>query len=324
MTGTDLATQDPWRAALAAPGPRPTDGLDADSPTGWPNAPWFRNSAFRFFSFVMIASVLTAVASVGLSGVTGSPGLGELLAIVTAYLVVVWLLENRGWPFELRLRRWRGLLVGLALGAGACLVVVGVLVLVGARRFTGVDADYSWVYPFFRIGVVAGVAEEIMFRGIIHRLVESHWGTWVALAVSSLAFGGVHLTNPDATIWGAVAIAVEAGLMFGTLYTLTRSLWLVIGVHAAWNVVQGPVLGSVVSGADLFGAGWFTSEPSGPDWLSGGALGIEASPVAVVVWLIVAVWAIRKIVREGRVIAPFWVRHRRARSVLPDEVDQES
>ncbi|HSN44628.1 MAG TPA: type II CAAX endopeptidase family protein [Propionibacteriaceae bacterium] len=319
MTRGELLRPAPWRGALTAPGPRPTDGLDADSPTGWPHPVWFRNAWFRLATFVTIWLVIATAASPFTSGDT--PGdawrlaLLELVTSVVAYLIVVVGLENRRPPFELRVDRWRGLLVGLALGAGVCLLVVGILVLLGARRFTGVDADFAWAYPVFRVAVVAGVSEEIIFRGILYRLVESHWGTWAALAVSSAAFGAAHLTNENATAWGVIAIAVEAGLMFGILYTLTRSLWLVIGIHAAWNLTQGAVLGSVVSGTSGLGNGWFLSEPTGPDWLSGGAFGIEASPVAVALWLVVALWAAIRVVREGRVIAPFWVRHRRATEV---------
>ncbi|WP_030559105.1 CPBP family intramembrane glutamic endopeptidase, partial [Streptomyces exfoliatus] len=87
------------------------------------------------------------------------------------------------------------------------------------------------------VGFMAAAAatEEVMFRGVLFRLVEERTGTWIALSLSGLVFGLVHLLNPHADLWGAVAIAIEAGGMLGAAYIATRSLWLPIGLHFGWN-----------------------------------------------------------------------------------------
>jgi membrane protease YdiL (CAAX protease family) len=110
---------------------------------------------------------------------------------------------------------------------------------------------------------------------------------------------------------GAIAIALEAGLMFAVLYALTRSLWVVAGVHAGWNLTQGLGLGIVVSGSSDEGLGFLVSHPAGPDAISGGQFGIEASAVAVAVWLLVAAWLAWRLVRAGGVVQPLWRRHKR-------------
>ena len=66
-----------------------------------------------------------------------------------------------------------------------------------------------------------------------------------------MLFGALHLGNPDATAFGAFAIAVEAGVLLGALYVWTGRLWLSIGMHATWNFFQGYVFGATVSGADF-------------------------------------------------------------------------
>jgi hypothetical protein len=123
------------------------------------------------------------------------------------------------------------------------------------------------------------VGEEIVSRGVLYRIVEQRFGSWAALIVSALVFGGLHAWNPNATPWSCLAIAIEAGLLLGIVYTLTRSLYVCMGLHAGWNFLQGPVLGIPVSGFDLHGL--LRATLHGPVWLSGGAFGAEASALTV-------------------------------------------
>jgi membrane protease YdiL (CAAX protease family) len=62
---------------------------------------------------------------------------------------------------------------------------------------------------------------------------------WVALTISSVFFGAVHLLDDDATTLGAVG-----GVMYGLALLRTARLWMPITMHFAWNFVQGTVLGS--------------------------------------------------------------------------------
>lgn len=87
--------------------------------------------------------------------------------------------------------------------------------------------------------IFVGIFEETMFRGIFFEFVEQSMGTWAALAITSICFGLVHIINPAATLFGALCISVEAGLMIGGALVYTRSMWSPIGIHAAWNLFQG-------------------------------------------------------------------------------------
>lgn len=139
---------------------------------------------------------------------------------------------------------------------------------------------------------VVAVGEEIVFRGIIFRMIDCRWGTWVALLVSALIFGFVHITNEGATVWSSAAIAIEAGLMLGLAFKLTDSLWFPIGIHWAWNFMEGPVLGFAVSGGD-FGGSMVEAVISGPDFLTGGAFGAEGSIIAAALGLAVSLLFLR-------------------------------
>jgi len=120
-----------------------------------------------------------------------------------------------------------------------------------------------------------------------------------------MLFGAAHLANPNATVFAAAAIALEAGLMLGGSYLLTRRLWLPIGIHAAWNFTQGWVFSVPVSGGDA-PLGLLITRRIGPDWLTGGDFGLEASAVAMVLATLAGVLLLVLTQRRGRFVAPMW------------------
>lgn len=201
------------------------------------------------------------------------------------------------------------LAAGLALGFGIFALVVAIAALLGVYRITGWGTLEGWVDFFMAAGLVAGFVEEVLFRGIIFRWVEELAGSWAALAVSAGLFGLAHIMNDNATLFSSVAIAIEAGLLLGAAYMLTRSLWLAIGLHAGWNLTQGLVFDVNVSGYAVDGI--VEAQLSGPEWLSGGAFGLEASVIALVVATGAGLVMLVLAQRRGEAMAPMWVRARR-------------
>ncbi|GAB3780829.1 CPBP family intramembrane glutamic endopeptidase [Dyella agri] len=231
---------------------------------------------------------------------------GRILPALVAYLVVTFLIERRK-PAELLSRNAASrAIVGIAAGAALFSTVVGVLWLLGVYHVTGFNPHANWVTPLLMVGIGAGVGEEIMFRGALFRFVEEGLGTWAALLVSSLFFGLAHAANPGATVWSSLAITVEAGLLFGLLYNVTRSLPLCMGLHAAWNFCQGTVYGIPVSG--MKADGWLVSTRTGPDWLSGGVFGAEASVVALTLCLLCSTALLVLALRQRSLVPPSWRR----------------
>jgi membrane protease YdiL (CAAX protease family) len=202
--------------------------------------------------------------------------------------------------------------VGWLVGTGIMLLAAGAMAVVGAFRIQGSNPDVYLVGPLVVLGLLPGITEEIIARGILFRVVEGALGTWIALAISAALFGLGHLANPNATAWSSLAIAIEAGLLLGMAFAWTRSLWFCMGLHAAWNFTQGPVLGIPVSGYEL--TGLFTSTTQGPELLSGGEFGAEASILTVIVCTSLAAFFTRKAIVEGKIQPPFW-RRRKAASV---------
>jgi hypothetical protein len=158
------------------------------------------------------------------------------------------------------------LALGVAVGGALFSTVVGALWLLGLYRVTGVGA---WAVPGGALAgsVASGAVEELLFRGVLFRNLEEQFGTWAALAASAGIFGLIHLSNPHSSLWAATAIAIEAGILLGAGFVLTRRLWLVMGIHFAWNFTQGGVFGVAVSGGRA--SGLLTSSLSGSPFLSG-------------------------------------------------------
>jgi membrane protease YdiL (CAAX protease family) len=129
--------------------------------------------------------------------------------------------------------------------------------------------------------LAVAVGEEIICRGVIFRLIDERWNTWVALLVSALLFGLMHISNDNATWWSSMAISIEAGLLLAAAYKWSGTLWVPIGIHWAWNYVQGNVFGCAVSGSKA-GTTILATTVNGPDIITGGAFGPEASIVAVI------------------------------------------
>lgn len=267
-----------------------------------------------FVALFAVLSVITGVALHFLGFGKGSPPpqkavmqfvLRALLPLI-AYVVLVKWIERRPVtelaPAKLIPHGLLGLLFGLMLFS----VVVGVLFLLGSYHVTGTNSQAPWLDAVLVVGLGAGIGEEIMFRGVLFRMVEEGLGTWAALIVSALFFGAVHINNPGATLWSSAAIAIEAGLLFGMVYHVTRSLPICMGLHAAWNFAQGTIYGIPVSGTHA--DGWLVSTRSGPDWLSGGVFGAEASVVALSLCSLCTLVLVVIAVRRGSIVPPRWRR----------------
>ena len=153
--------------------------------------------------------------------------------------------------------------------------------------------------------------EETLFRGVLLRQIEKLTGTWIALALTSLLFGFLHMMNPNSSFVAGAALSMEAGILLGGAYILTRRLWLAIGIHAAWNFTQGWVFSLTVSGTGKPN-GLLESSRHGPEWLTGGEFGLEASVAAMVVATLAGGAMLLLAIKRGRIVRPAWSRAKAA------------
>ncbi|MEK3732872.1 MULTISPECIES: CPBP family intramembrane glutamic endopeptidase [unclassified Paenibacillus] len=178
----------------------------------------------------------------------------------------------------------RGVITGAMFIAASTLIIV----MLGGYSFQWAAAadPGSIVMASIEIALGAAILEELVFRGLMLQAIQKLGGSWIALAVTSLTFGAFHLGNPGATLWSAVAITLEAGVLLGAAFLWRRNLWFVMGLHFAWNALES-LLGIPVSG--LPADGLFTVQAHGAAWLTGGDFGLEGSIVTVILGLVIAI-----------------------------------
>lgn len=160
--------------------------------------------------------------------------------------------------------------------------------------------------------IAVGFNEEILFRGYIFQAFIEGTNKIVPLITLSVLFGFAHFFNPNFTWFGFVNI-VLAGILLSLAYIQTKSLWLPIGIHIAWNFTQGYIWGLPVSGTTII-MPLTISQETGPDMITGGTFGPEGGAMCTIVCVVacVFVWKffkpseeMEKIVADARAVEPF-------------------
>ena len=264
---------------------------------------------------ILLQVLLSLLPAPFLQSTIGATVMNVLVAcvIVGVFLLARRWLEHRSLP-EIGLpgHHWsRQLLLGFLLGGSLMGAVIGVLALAGFYRITSIEPiDANRLFLFlasFLLFLAAAVQEEVVFRGMIFRLLERTLGSWIAVILSALSFGAIHLANPHATLISALAIIITAGVILAAIYLLTRSLWWVIGLHLGWNFFEGPIFGAQISG--LTTPALFHASLTGPQAWTGGAFGPEAGLVAILIVGSAGLLLCIVAARQHRVMIPHWLQY---------------
>ena len=131
----------------------------------------------------------------------------------------------------------------------------------------------------------AAFFEELFIRGYVFALLRRAAGWKLALIVTSIVFGLLHVANPGADAESILAVIV-AGFFLGAILLATRSLYATGAAHFAWNWVMSGALHIAVSGVPSGDADYRVVD-SGPDWLTGGPWGPEGGLAAVAAMFVV-------------------------------------
>lgn len=181
---------------------------------------------------------------------------------------------------------------GLLLGAGLVVASFAALAVLGAYRPGGVNPlSFMMLLPLAEL-VLVGMAEEMMFRGVIFGVIERSLGSKPAIALSALLFSLSHLPNEGVSVLAMAALAAY-GVLQAALYMKTRRLWICIGTHVAWNYCVSTVFSSTVSG-HAASDGLLRGELVGNTVLTGGVFGVEGSLIVVLLIAGAAAFCLRR------------------------------
>ena len=185
---------------------------------------------------------------------------------------------------------WGVALFAGALGFAAVMLLQGVLSRIVAMPRQQ-DLDVS-KYPFVTVSLwvlmgaaVAGVVEEVSFRGYMQGPLERRYGPVIAILVTGILFGLAHFTHPEVTLV-LIPYYLAVAAVYGGLAYLTNSILPSLVLHAG---------GNVFSALDLFTRGrseWQGSATPKPlIWDTGADASFWISLVATLVVGTAAVWA---------------------------------
>ncbi len=135
--------------------------------------------------------------------------------------------------------------------------------------------------------ILVGLFEEASFRGYLQSTLQLAMGFWPAALVLAAFFGAIHLGNSSEANYGAL-MAGCFGLLAAFALRRTGNLWFVIGLHTAWDWGETFFYSAPDSGI-LARGHLMSSSFHGPDWLTGGASGPEASVFSILVLILAAV-----------------------------------
>ncbi|TLZ03476.1 MAG: CPBP family intramembrane metalloprotease [Gammaproteobacteria bacterium] len=143
--------------------------------------------------------------------------------------------------------------------------------------------------------VLIGVAEEFWFRSYLLQSLWKSIGFWPASIVIALLFAADHyFFKTGENVWDVITL-VSLSLLMCYSVLRTGTLWFAVGFHISFDYMQLFVIGTP-NGARLPQGRLLEATFDGPAWLTGGALGTEASflmyPMIALLWLYIG-WRFR-------------------------------
>ncbi|WP_024409821.1 CPBP family intramembrane glutamic endopeptidase [Streptococcus suis] len=222
----------------------------------------------------------------------------ELLAFAFISLaIILWarFVEKSPW-LGLGIRK-KGALKDFLLGwgIGAAMLITCVLLMwgFGAIQVTSFQFSANLVGEFLILVLawsIQGTTEELLTRGWIFSSLSAKHNIPVGILISSLFFTFLHLGNDGISLIPLLDLTLFA-ILACLVMLKTGNLWVIGGLHAAWNCFQGNVFAFPVSGTQA-GQAFIAVETSGPDWLSGGAFGVEGSIISLLIQAGMITWLV--------------------------------
>ncbi|CAH1201693.1 hypothetical protein PAECIP111891_01783 [Paenibacillus allorhizoplanae] len=255
--------------------------------------------------FIIVITVILSIAAavfvvrlnpdliVSMEAVTSNPFFikaslwAQIVGFISGVCLGFYLFERKkGWKLGLHTVQF-GRRFGEGFLWGAVLITLSSLViwLFGGIHFVQVEWSLSKGYAIggsFLLFIGVAINEELFARGYLQGLVKNRLGPTIAVGVSTIVFGLLHSFNPG--MWTTALPFINillAGLLMGLCRELTGSLWMPIGLHLAWNFMQGCIFGFDVSGIPM--SSLITTETKGTIYLSGGAFGAEGSLITSII-----------------------------------------
>jgi membrane protease YdiL (CAAX protease family) len=176
--------------------------------------------------------------------------------------------------------------VGLAWGMASTSSLVGLIAAFGGYRIGGLAIHGGALWYFLGVWIIAdlliGFSEELQFRAYLLATLADGIGFWAASILLSIGFGALHYFLKPHERWEDFASTGLLGLFVCLTLRRTGTLAFAIGFHAAFDLANLFVWSGQNAGEYAVGH-LLETRWQGPQWLTGGRLGPEASWMVFVV-----------------------------------------
>jgi hypothetical protein len=197
----------------------------------------------------------------------------------------------------------RDMLIGSLLAIISVSFVILILRVINVYRVVNINVHFTSILYLIIIFAFMSILEEVLYRGVVYRIIENKLGSVLALIISGLFFGLFHYFNQDASVISVIAASI-GGVLLGLMYTISRQLWMPIAFHWFWNFTQ-VFFGSRLSGSDEYlKNAVINADFVGADRLTGGKAGIENSYLTLLLTVILVFLLFYKANKDGKVL-PF-------------------
>lgn len=181
--------------------------------------------------------------------------------------------------------------IGFIIGVVAITIITIVLFLVGAiqieiKKDINISMNLFLVIILIVVGwLLQSASEEIGIRGWLIPHLGAKYGIAIAIFITSIVFGILHLFTPAVTVLSFVNLVLSG--VFFALYAISEDcLWGVWGCHFGWNLALGNIYEFNVSGFSTTGSTIFKIKTIGTNVLTGGSYGPEGGLLATLLLII--------------------------------------
>lgn len=184
---------------------------------------------------------------------------------------------------------------GFATGLVLQSLFILVIYIIGTYTIEKIN-PVNYLLPSFTTALTAGFVTELIFRGILFRIIEEKFGSVLAMTFMTLLFVVFHLNVEGATPISVLSTAMASGLLLSSVYILTRSLWFPIFLHFGWDFAEPGVFGAINPGNSIEQS-LFSGRISGPELITGGQLGPQNSIQALIIitlTCVVVLWVAKR------------------------------
>lgn len=206
------------------------------------------------------------------------------VSLVLIYWVAIQKNSFRSIGFMLDKGWLKEIILGLSMGIVLLGLTFVFLLLIGQIHIENIKRAPGTLLKYLVMFLLVGFNEELLTRGYLLGAMRKLVNKYIALVLVAVLFSLMHIFNDNFSFIPFLNI-ILAGILLGVVYIYTGRLWFAIALHFSWNFIQGPVLGSQVSGNVTKGTVLEITSTGNP-LFTGGDFGFEGSLLMTVLMII--------------------------------------